>query len=205
YAVWPAQNPEFDTKTFRFTYSSMLTPSSVYDYDLVSRERELRKRQEIPSGHDPSKYEVRRLMITARDGVEVPVSLLMPAGTRTDGSNPLVLYAYGSYGATTEPSFQLVALSLVDRGFIYAIAHIRGGQEMGRHWYDDGKMMRKMNTFNDFIDVAEGLIEHGYTTSDRLVANGGSAGGLLMGAVANMRPDLFRAIVADVPFVDVIN
>jgi oligopeptidase B len=137
--------------------------------------------------------------------VQVPVSILLRRGTNLDGSHPLLLYAYGSYGATTEPGFNSNVFSLVDRGFVYAIAHIRGGQEMGRKWYDDGKMLRKMNTFNDFIDVAKYLVKAGYTKSDRLIANGGSAGGLLMGAVANMQPDLFKAIVAEVPFVDVIN
>ena len=144
-------------------------------------------------------------MAPARDGARVPVSILLRRGTTLDGRNPLLLYAYGSYGATMEATFNSSVLSLVDRGFVYAIAHVRGGQEMGRRWYDDGKMMHKLNTFHDFIDVAEELIRGRYTSSDRLVANGGSAGGLLMGAVANMRPDLFRAIVADVPFVDVIN
>jgi len=205
YGVFPANNPEFDTETFRFSYSSLVTPNSVYDYDLRRGTRELKKRQEIPSGFDASRYEVRRLMARARDGVLVPVSVLMQRGAPTDGSRPLLLYAYGSYGATTEPTFNANVLSLVDRGFIYAIAHIRGGQEMGRQWYDDGKMMHKLNTFRDYIDVAEDLVRRHYTTSQRLVANGGSAGGLLMGAVVNMRPDLFRAVVADVPFVDVIN
>jgi oligopeptidase B len=205
YGVFPTANPEFDTETFRFNYSSLVTPSSVYDYNMASRDRQLKKQQEIPSGFDPSQYEVQRRMAPARDGVQVPVSILARKGIRLDGSNPLLLYAYGSYGATTEPTFNPNVFSLVDRGMVYAIAHIRGGQEMGRQWYDDGKMMKKKNTFNDFIDVAEYLVKSGYTHSDRLVANGGSAGGLLMGAVVNMRPDLFKAIVADVPFVDVIN
>ncbi len=205
YGVFPANNPEFDTRTFRFSYASLVTPSSVYDYDLQDRTRVLKKQQEIPSGYDGSRYEVRRLLAPARDGVQVPVSLLLRRGTPVDGTRPLLLYAYGSYGATIEPTFNSAVLSLVDRGFIYAIAHIRGGQEMGRQWYDDGKMMRKMNTFRDYVDVAEDLVRRRYTSADRLVANGGSAGGLLMGAVANMRPDLFRAVVAEVPFVDVIN
>jgi oligopeptidase B len=182
-----------------------VTPSSTYDYNMATRERELKKKQEIPSGFDPGRYEVQRFMAPARDGARVPVSVLMARGARLDGTRPLLLYAYGSYGATTEPTFNASVLSLVDRGFIYAIAHIRGGQEMGRQWYDDGKMMHKMNTFNDYIDVAEELIRKRYTRADRLIANGGSAGGLLMGAVMNMRPDLFRAVVAEVPFVDVIN
>jgi oligopeptidase B len=205
YGVFPGGNPEFNTQTYRFNYSSLVTPNSVYDYDLATRKRELKKRQEIPSGYDANSYEVQRFMAPARDGVSVPVSVLLRKGTQLDGSHPLLLYAYGSYGFTLEPTFNSNVLSMVDRGFIYAIAHIRGGQEMGRRWYDDGKMLNKKNTFNDFIDVGEELIRRKYTTSERLVANGGSAGGLLMGAVANMRPELFRAIVADVPFVDVIN
>jgi oligopeptidase B len=205
YAVFPDRNPEFRSTVFRFAYSSLLSPKSVYDYDVPTRERTLRKRQEIPSGFDASRYEVHRRMASARDGVQVPVSILLPKGATLDGSRPLLLYAYGSYGITMEPAFNSNVLSLVDRGMIYAIAHVRGGQEMGRQWYDEGKMMKKMNTFTDFIDVAEYLVKSGYTKPDRLVANGGSAGGLLMGAVANMRPDLFKAIVADVPFVDVIN
>ena len=203
--MFPAQNPEFDTRTFRFSYSSLVTPSSVYDYDMEQRTRALKKRQEIPSGYDARRYEVRRLTARARDGVQVPVSILLQRGAPMDGTRPLLLYAYGSYGATIEPTFNSNVLSLVDRGFIYAIAHVRGGQEMGRPWYDDGKMMHKMNTFRDYIDVAEDLVRRGYTRPDRLVANGGSAGGLLMGAVVNMRPDVFRAVVAEVPFVDVIN
>jgi oligopeptidase B len=205
YALFPGDNREYDTRTFRFVYSSFVSPQAVYDYDLVKRTRVLRKQQEIPSGFDPSRYEVRRFDVTARDGAEVPVSMLLPRGFPQDGSRPFLLYAYGSYGASMDPWFNPWVLSLVDRGFGYAVAHIRGGQEKGRGWYDDGKMLRKMNTFNDFIDVAEHLQRERYTSAARLVANGGSAGGLLMGAVANMRPDLFRAIVADVPFVDVIN
>ena len=205
YGVFPGGNPDYDLELFRFTYSSLATPSSVYDYNLRTGKRELRKRQEIPSGFQPSRYEVRRLRAPARDGVQVPVSIILKRGTRLDGRSPLLLYAYGSYGATTEPTFNSNVLSLVDRGFVYAIAHIRGGQEMGRRWYDDGKMMNKLNTFHDFIDVADELVRRKYTSPGRLVANGGSAGGLLMGAVTNLRPELFRAVVADVPFVDVIN
>ena len=219
YGVFPAGNPEFKTSTFRFSYSSPVTPSTVYDYTPATRQRVVLKQQEIPSGFDKTKYEVRRAMAPARpstssgrpealegrDGVSVPVSILMPKGAPLDGTRPLLLYAYGSYGLNSEPTFNSSVLSLVDRGMIYAIAHIRGGQEMGRHWYDDGKMLKKKNTFFDFIDVAEYLVKSGYTKPDRLVANGGSAGGLLMGVVANLRPDLFKAIVADVPFVDVLN
>ncbi|MGQ0702700.1 MAG: S9 family peptidase [Gemmatimonadales bacterium] len=205
YGVFPAQNADYDATTYRFSYSSFTTPASVYDYDLVKRTRELRKRQEIPSGFDPSRYEVRRVMARARDGVMVPVSILLPKGFAQDGSRPFLLYAYGSYGSTMEPTFNATVLSLVHRGMGYAIAHIRGGQEMGRSWYDDGKMLKKKNTFYDFIDVGEYLIRERYTSRAGLVANGGSAGGLLTGAVVNFRPELFRAVVADVPFVDVIN
>ena len=204
YAVTPRQNAEFDTRNLRFVYSSLLTPSSTFDYDMATRERVLRKRVEVPT-YDPSRYEVKRFMVTARDGAHVPVSMIVRKGWKQDGTRPLLLYAYGSYGYTTEPSFHSNVLSLVDRGFGYAIAHIRGGQEMGRAWYDEGKMMKKKNTFNDFVDVAQYLVDQKFTSKNKLVANGLSAGGLLMGAVTNMRPDLFRAVVADVPFVDVIN
>jgi oligopeptidase B len=205
YGVFPAANPDYASRTMRYTYSSFVTPPSVYDYDMGTRTAELRKREEVLGGWDASKYDVRRLMVKARDGVSVPVSILMKKGTVLDGKNPLLLYAYGSYGATQEATFSSARFSLVDRGMIYALAHIRGGSEMGRQWYDDGKMLRKKNTFFDFIDVAEGLIQRKYTRKDKLVINGGSAGGLLMGAVVNFRPDLFHAVVADVPFVDVIN
>jgi oligopeptidase B len=204
YAVSPTQNAEFDTPLLRFSYNSMITPSSTYDYNMSTRQRDLKKRLEVP-GYDASKYEVKRFMVTARDGARVPVSMIVRKGWKQDGTRPLLLYAYGSYGATTEAGFNSGALSLVDRGFAYAIAHIRGGQEMGRAWYDEGKMMKKKNTFFDFIDVAQYLVDNKYTNKDKLIANGGSAGGLLMGAITNMRPDLFHAVVADVPFVDVIN
>jgi len=204
YSTSPTQNAEFDSRTLRFVYSSMLTPSSTYDYDMTTRRRDLKKRIEVP-GFDATRYEVRRFMVRVRDGAQVPVSMIVSRGWMQDGRRPLLLYAYGSYGSTTEAGFSSGVLSLVDRGFAYAIAHIRGGQEMGRQWYDDGKMMKKKNTFFDFIDVAQHLVDSRFTSKDKLVANGGSAGGLLMGAIANMRPDLFRAIVADVPFVDVIN
>ena len=205
YGVFPGSNPEFETRTLRFTYSSLITPNSVYDYAMDSRARTLMKRDEVLGGYDPNQYVVERSVATARDGTRVPVSLVYRKGLRRDGLRPLLLYAYGSYGATMEPTFSSVRFSLVDRDITYAIAHIRGGEEMGRPWYDDGKMMKKMNTFTDFIDVAEHLVAEGYTSRDRIIAHGGSAGGLLMGAVANMRPDLFKVIVADVPFVDVIN
>ncbi len=204
YGVFPGNNEEFATPTYRFTYSSLVTPSTVYDYDVAARRLDVKKRTEVPT-YDASRYEVRRLTIPARDGTPVPVSVLLRKGTALDGRNPLLLYAYGSYGATQEPTFRSTVFSLVDRGFVYALAHIRGGQEMGRRWYDAGKMLNKRNTFYDFEDVAEGLVRLRYTAPDRLVANGGSAGGLLMGVVANERPQDFRAIVADVPFVDVVN
>ncbi len=204
YAVGPTGNAEFDSDTLRFNYQSMVTPSSTYDYSFSSRQRILKKRVDVP-GFDASKYDVKRFMVKARDGAMVPVSMIVSKTWKQDGTHPLLEYAYGSYGSTTEATFSSSVLSLVDRGFAYAIAHIRGGQEMGRAWYDQGKMMNKKNTFNDFVDVGQYLVDNKYTSTDRLIANGGSAGGLLMGAVVNMRPDLFKAVVADVPFVDVIN
>ncbi len=205
YGVFLAANPEYDTALLRFTCSSLVTPNSVFDYDMVRRSRELKKRDEVLGGYDASAYRIERLMLTARDGAAVPVSLVYRTPFVRDGDRPLLLYAYGSYGATIEPTFSSQRFSLVDRGFVYAIAHVRGGQEMGRQWYDDGKMMKKMNTFHDFIDVAEFLVKERFTSADRLAASGASAGGLLMGAIVNMRPELFRTVVADVPFVDVIN
>ncbi|MFI5232532.1 MAG: S9 family peptidase [Gemmatimonadales bacterium] len=205
YAVVVEENPEFVTRTLRFTYTSLTTPDSVYDYDMSARTRELRKRDEVLGGYDPSLYRVERLMAPARDGALVPVSLVYRAPLDRNGTRPLVLYAYGAYGHIIEPTFSSARLSLLDRGFVYAIAHVRGGQDMGRAWYDDGKMFGKMNSFFDFIDCASFLVRERYSSSDRLVAHGGSAGGLLMGAVANLGGDLFHAIVADVPFVDVIN
>ncbi|HEY2849386.1 MAG TPA: S9 family peptidase [Gemmatimonadaceae bacterium] len=205
YGVTFDENPEFATDTIRFTYSSLITPDSVYDYDVRKRTRELRKRDEVLGGYDPSAYGVERLMAPARDGALVPVSLVYRAPLVRDGKRPLVLYAYGAYGHIIEPTFSATRLSLLDRGFVYAIAHVRGGQDMGRAWYDEGKMGAKMNTFFDFIDSAQYLARERYTATDRLVAHGGSAGGLLMGAIANLGGELFRAVVADVPFVDVIN
>ena len=205
YGVFVGENPEYDTPVFRFEYSSLVTPSSVYDYDPVTRTRELKKRDDVLGGYDPSEYAVERLMVPARDGVLVPLSLVYRAPLVKDGTRPLLLYAYGSYGYTMEPTFNSQRLSLIDRGFVFAIAHVRGGQEMGRGWYDAGKMRHKMNSFSDFIDCADQLVKDQYTNGDRLAANGASAGGLLMGAILNLRPDLFRTVVADVPFVDVIN
>ena len=196
---------EFDTSILRFTYSSMTTPAEVYDYDMATRARSLRKRQEIPSGHDPARYVTRRLMAKAPDGELVPVSLLCRADLAGKGPLPLLLYGYGAYGHALPAAFIANRLSLVDRGFVYALAHVRGGTDKGWHWYEDGKLQDKPNTFSDFIAVARHLISEGWTGNQRIVAHGGSAGGLLMGAVANLAPELFAGIVADVPFVDVVN
>jgi oligopeptidase B len=206
YGVFPGSNPQYDARVLRFTYSSLVTPNTVTDYDMDRRTRTVLKQDEVLGGYDPAAYEVERVYATARDGVtRVPISLVHRKGVPRDGKAPLLLYAYGSYGSTTEPTFNSQRFSLIDRGFTYAIAHVRGGQEMGRPWYDDGKMLHKMNTFTDFLDVADHLVRERYTSPDRLAANGGSAGGLLMGVIANERPELFKVIVADVPFVDVIN
>ena len=196
---------EFETATLRFVYSSMTTPRQTYDYDMRTRARTLRKTQEVPSGHDPAAYVTRRLTTVSHDGARVPVSLLHRRTTPLNGSAPLLLYGYGSYGHAIPAAFSTNRLSLVDRGFVYAIAHIRGGSDCGYGWYLDGKLAKKTNTFADFITAAEHLIAEGYTAKGRIAAHGGSAGGMLMGAVANMRPDLFASIVAEVPFVDVLN
>lgn len=196
---------EFDTNVIRFTYSSMTTPSQTYDYDMETRERRLLKVQEVPSGHDPENYVTRRIMAPAEDGEEVPVTLLYAKSTPLDGSAPCLLYGYGSYGMAMPAGFNTNCLSLVDRGFVYAIAHIRGGKEKGFAWYEAGKRDRKKNTFSDFVAAARHLIGEGYTGKGNIVAQGGSAGGMLMGAVANIAPELFAGIVAEVPFVDVLN
>ena len=205
YGIQVGANPEFDQSELRFTYSSLVTPDTVFDYDLRTRVRTERKKEPVLGGYDESAYAIERLEAVARDGTRVPVSLVYRIPFVRDGSRALLLYAYGSYGYTVEPTFNSNRVSLLDRGFAFAIAHVRGGQEMGRAWYDDGKMLKKMNTFTDFIDVADHLVRERYTSADRLAAHGGSAGGLLMGVVANLRPELFRTIVADVPFVDVVN
>jgi oligopeptidase B len=196
---------EFDTDVIRYHYSSLTTPSEVTDYDLGTGARTLRKRQEVPSGHDPAQYVTRRLFATASDGQQVPISLVHRREVALDGTAPCLLYGYGSYGMSMPAGFRTSILSLVDRGFVYAIAHVRGGTEKGWRWYLDGKREKKPNTFTDFVSCAEALIQAGYTAKGRLVAHGGSAGGMLMGAVANLAPDLFAGIVADVPFVDVLN
>ncbi|MDQ3062380.1 MAG: prolyl oligopeptidase family serine peptidase, partial [Acidobacteriota bacterium] len=205
YTTSLATNPEFDTPVIRFNYASMITPNSTYEYDFKTRTSKIIKQQEIPSGYEKAGYETMRIWATARDGVKVPVSIVMKKGTKLDGKSPMLLYAYGSYGYSTTPSFSTARLSLVDRGMIYAIAHIRGGSELGEKWRQEGRMFKKINTFNDFVDSAEYLIKNKYTSADRLVIQGGSAGGLLVGAAANMRPDLFKAVIAQVPFVDVMN
>lgn len=204
YALGVSAGFEYDTTTLRFTYSSMTTPSQTYDYDMATRERVLRKTQEIPSGHDPSQYVTRRVFAPAKDGETVPVTLLYRKDTKLDGTAPLLLYGYGSYGITIPAGFMSNALSLVDRGFVYAIAHIRGGKEKGFAWYKNGKRAKKTNTFTDFIAAGEYLAAENITSRGRIVAQGGSAGGMLMGAVANMAPDLFLGVIAEVPFVDVL-
>ena len=196
---------EYDTTTTRFVYQSPTTPRQTFDYDMASRERTLRKTQEVPSGHDPARYVARRLFAKASDGAEVPVTLLMLKDTPRDGSAPVLLYGYGSYGHAMQPSFSIRNLSLVDRGWIWATAHIRGGSDKGWGWFLDGRKENKPNTFTDFIACAEHLVAEGYALKGRIAAYGGSAGGMLMGAVANLRPDLWGAIIAAVPFVDVLN
>ena len=205
YALFLSQNPEFNTDTVRFSYQSMVTPSTVYDYDMGTRQRKLLKQQEVLGGYDPKNYEARRIWSVSRDGTKVPMSIVHKKGVKLDGTAPLLLNAYGSYGASGAPTFSSNRLALLDRGAIFAQAYIRGGGELGEEWREHGRMMNKLNTFYDFIDCAEYLVKNKYTSSDRLVIQGGSAGGLLMGAVTNMRPDLFKAVVAAVPFVDVIN
>jgi oligopeptidase B len=205
YSLGISAGYEFDTTTTRFVYSSMTTPAETYDYDMETRERTLRKRQQVPSGHNPADYVTRRLYAPAPDGETVPVSILYHKDTPLDGSAPVLLYGYGAYGISIPASFSTTRLSLVDRGFIYAIAHIRGGKDKGYHWYKDGKLAHKLNTFTDFIAAGEYLVAQGLTKRGRIVANGGSAGGMLMGVVTNMAPELFLGIIADVPFVDVLN
>lgn len=198
-------NPDFETSILRFRYTSLVTPRSVYDYDLENKTRELKKQDEVLGGYDQTKYASERIFAVAEDGVRVPISLVYKKGMVKSSTSPLYLYGYGAYGYPSEARFSSIRLSLLDRGFVYAIAHVRGGGEMGRPWYEDGKLLHKRNTFTDFNACAETLINEKYTSPDKLVINGGSAGGLLMGAVVNMRPDLFKVVVAEVPFVDLIN
>ena len=204
YAVFPAENHEYNTKLFRYSYQSLVTPNSVYDYDVETRESKLLKRVEVP-GYDPAQYRSERLWARATDGTRIPISLVYRKDFERDGSRPCLLTGYGSYGFPYPVTFNSSRLSLLDRGFVFAIAHVRGGGEMGKAWHDQGRMMNKKNTFTDFIAAAEVLLAEKFTSRDRLVITGGSAGGLLMGAVTNMRPDLFKAVVMLVPFVDVVN
>ena len=204
YTITLGDNPEYDTDVMRYVYNSLVTPRTVYDFRISTGEKELKKRQEVP-GYDMSEYETKRIWVIARDGKKIPVSLVWKKGFKADGTHPCYLYGYGSYGSVIDPRFSSNRLPLLNRGFLYAIAHIRGGGALGRQWYLDGKLLKKKNTFFDFIDVAEYLIRQKYTSRDRLVISGGSAGGLLMGAVTNMRPDLFKVVIAKVPFVDVLN
>jgi len=204
YTAYTTGNREYNTNNLRFGYESMTTPESVYDFNMATKERELKKQQEVVGDFNSNNYITERVFATARDGVKVPISLVFKKGTKKDGTAPTLLYGYGSYGHTIDPSFSSVRLSMLDRGFVYAIAHIRGSQMMGRQWYEDGKMFHKKNTFYDFIDCGKYLIEEGYSDKNELFAMGGSAGGLLMGAVINMEPTLFKGVVAGVPFVDVV-
>ncbi len=198
-------NADYSSSVLRYSYTSMTTPNSTFDYDMNSHERKLLKQQEVVGGFDPKNYVTERIYAKAKDGTRVPISLVYKQGFKKDGTAPLLLYAYGSYGASMDAGFNSNRLSLLNRGFVYAIAHIRGGQEMGRQWYEDGKLMKKKNTFTDFIDCGEFLIQEKYTSKGHVYAQGGSAGGLLMGAIANMAPDLWNGVIAQVPFVDVVN
>jgi len=205
YDVGASHNPNFDTHKLRFIYTSLVTPASVYEYDMRSRRRELLKTTPVLGGYKPARYRTERIWARGADGSEIPISLVYRRGTRRDGRSPLLLNGYGSYGLSRDPAFSSIRLSLIDRGVIFAIAHIRGGSELGRRWYEDGKFLRKQNTFHDFIACAEHLVRRRYTSPKRLAISGGSAGGLLMGAVINMRPELFRVVLASVPFVDILN
>ncbi|AFM02599.1 protease II [Bernardetia litoralis DSM 6794] len=204
YMAYTSQNVEFDTKNLRFGYTSMTTPNSVYDYDMQTKEKTLKKQQEVVGGYEVTNFVSERIYATAKDGTKIPISLVYKKGTQKDGKNPLVVYGYGSYGASMDAYFSVSRLSLLERGFVYAIVHIRGGEEMGRQWYEDGKLLKKKNTFEDFIACTEFLQSEGFGSPKTTFAAGGSAGGLLVGAVANMRPELYKGILAAVPFVDVV-
>ena len=205
YSVFPSGNPEFDTQVFRYSYQSFITPRSVFEYEVAARQSKLLKETEVLGGYDRTKYASERILATAADGTRVPVSLVYLRTLKRDGTAPLLLVGYGSYGSPYDIDFSSNLFSLVDRGVVYAIAHIRGGGDGGKPWHDAGRMMNKKNTFTDFIAVAEHLIAQKYGAKSRLVVEGGSAGGLLMGAITNMRPDLFKAVVSHVPFVDVVD
>ena len=206
YMAYTGANPDYDSENLRFGYTSLTTPYTTYEHNFTDRSRKQLKQQKVLGGKfDPANYTSERIMVEARDGVKVPVSIVYHNDTKLDGNSPLLLYAYGSYGSSTDPGFSSTRLSLLDRGFVYAMAHIRGGSEMGRQWYEDGKLFNKMNTFTDFIDCGDALVELGYTSPEHMYAMGGSAGGLLIGAVMNLAPELFNGVIAAVPFVDVIN
>tara|TARA_B100000809_G_scaffold201340_1_gene201904 strand:- start:3111 stop:5207 length:2097 start_codon:yes stop_codon:yes gene_type:complete len=206
YTSYISYNPEFDTEILRYGYTSLTTPYSVYDYDMNSKKQELLKQTEVVDPNfSPDNYTSERMFATVRDGVNVPISLVYKKGTKRDAKTPLLLYSYGSYGSSTDPGFSSQRLSLLDRGFVFAIAHIRGGQEMGKHWYEEGKLLKKKNTFYDFIDCGKYLVKNNYTSPEHLYAMGGSAGGLLMGAIINMEPNLWNGVIAAVPFVDVVS
>ena len=204
YSAYLSENAEWNTSRIRYTYESFITPESLYEYDMGSREQILLKQTEVPGGYDPNQYISERLFATAKDGTKIPISIVYKKGFNKDGRAPMLLHGYGSYGASYDVGFSSNSLSLLDRGFSEAIAHIRGGGELGKSWHDQGRLLNKMNTFTDFIAVAEHLIENKYTSSNRLVIEGGSAGGLLMGGVTNMRPDLFKVVINRVPYVDAI-
>jgi len=205
YTVYPSINAEYNSEVLRYGYTSLVTPSSTYDYNMTSKDKTLLKQQEVLGGYEQNNYVTERVMAKVGDGTLVPISIVYKKGTKKDGNAPLLLYAYGSYGSSMNPSFSSSRLSLLDRGFIYALAHIRGGEEMGRQWYEDGKMLKKKNTFTDFIDCGKYLIDQKFTAKEHLYAQGGSAGGLLMGAVVNMAPEIWNGVIAQVPFVDVVN
>ena len=205
YTAYSTTNPDFDTDILRFSYQSLKTPSSVIDFNMMTKEKTVLKEQEVLGGKfNKDNYEEKRVWAIAGDGTKVPISMVYKKGIRLDGSNPLLQYAYGSYGSSMDPWFSSTRLSLLDRGFIFAIAHIRGGEDLGRQWYEDGKLLKKINTFTDFIDCSKFLIKEGYTSKEHLYAEGGSAGGLLMGAIVNMNPELYNGVIAQVPFVDVV-
>ena len=205
YRAHTGANPDYNSSVLRYSYTSLTTPNSVYDYDMLSKEKKLLKQQEVIGGYDPKNYVTERLYALAKDGTKIPISIVYKKGFEKNGKAPFLLYGYGSYGASMDASFSSSRLTLLDRGFAFAIAHIRGGEEMGRSWYENGKMMNKKNTFTDFMDCGEYLVKEKYTSPEHLYAQGGSAGGLLMGAIANMSPDLWNGIIAQVPFVDVVN
>jgi oligopeptidase B len=201
-SAWGGPNPEFGSRVLRYDYSSLVTPRSVYDYDMEDRVARLLKRQPVLGGYDPARYRTERAWATSDDGTRIPISLVYREDRATGGAGPALLYGYGAYEYSLDPIFSSLRLSMLDRGFLYAIAHVRGGGELGRRWYEDGKLLHKTNTFTDFVACARHLVDGGWTSMDGLVARGGSAGGMLMGAVVNMAPQLFKAVVAEVPFVD---